>query len=159
MTASATVDEIFITHAAGKPMVSVESVSAIAEQGLEGDRYFLGNGFYSDKEGWGANVTLIESEAINAVNVGHSTDFTAAMLRRNLVTSGIRLNSLIGRDFHCGGAILHGTKPFPPCMHLAYLLGRSDVLKYFAYCSGIGARVVFGGQICAGDHIELIDKR
>ena len=159
MAEQASIKEIYITDAAAKPMVAVDSVLALADQGLEGDRYCLGNGFYSDKEGWGANVTLIQSEAIDGVNVGHSTDFTGAMLRRNLVTSGIKLNLLIGRDFRCGEAILHGTKPFPPCTHLAYLLGRSDVLKYFAYCSGIGANVVSGGRIDVGDQIELLEEK
>ena len=158
MAEQASIAEIYITNAAAKPMVAVDSVLAIAGHGLEGDRYCLGNGFYSDKEGWGANVTLIQSEAIEAVNVGYSTDFTGAMLRRNLVTSGVKLDSLIGRDFRCGEAILRGTTPFPPCTHLAYLLGRSDVLKYFAYCSGIGAEVVSGGKINLRDHIELIGE-
>jgi MOSC domain-containing protein YiiM len=157
MTEHARIDAIYVTHAAGDPMVCVDSVKAVAESGLDGDRYASGKGFYSNKEGWGANVTLIQAEAIAAVNKGHSTDFTGAMLRRNIVTANIKLDTLIGRSFRCGTAVFHGTKPFPPCAHLAYVLGRHEVLKYFAYCGGIGATVVTGGQIRVGDRIELIE--
>lgn len=153
----ARVDAIYVTHKAGEPMIAVDSVRTIADTGLDGDRYATGKGFYSDKEGWGANVTLIQAEAIAAVNAGYSTDFTGAMLRRNIVTSNVRLDTLIGRDFRCGGTQLRGTKPFPPCAHLAYLLGRREVLKYFAYCGGIGATVITAGQIHVGDPIELTD--
>ena len=138
-------------------MVGVDSVRTVAGKGIDGDRYATGKGFYSNKEGWGANVTLIQAEAIAAVNKGHSTDFTGAMLRRNLVTSNVKLDTLIGRNFRCGTTVLRGAKPFPPCAHLAYLLGRHGVLKYFAYCGGSGATVVAGGQIRVGDRIELIE--
>lgn len=150
------VDAIFIAPVGGEPMVSVDCVDAIAGRGLAGDRYCLGTGFYSEKEGWGANVTLIQSEAIAAVNAGHATGFTGEMLRRNIVTSSIKLDTLIGRDFRLGSVVLRGTKPFPPCAHLAYLLGRREVLKYFAYCGGIGASVVTDGNIAVNDCIELL---
>jgi MOSC domain-containing protein YiiM len=138
-------------------MTAVESVQAVAERGLVGDRYFLGTGTYSNMAHWGANVTLIQSEAIQAVNLGHETDYTGAMLRRNIVTADIKLDSLIGREFRIASAILRGTKHFPPCQHLASLLGRREVLQYFAYCGGIGAEVVEGGVISLYDQIVILD--
>ena len=138
-------------------MVHVDEARAIAGRGLEGDRYHSKTGFYSNREGWGAEVTLIQSEAIDAVNVGYSTDFDASILRRNLLTSNVKLDLLIGRNFRCGTAILRGTKPFPPCARLAYLTGRREVLKYFAYCGGIGATVIRTGTISVGADLEVID--
>ncbi len=148
--------ELHITDAKNKPMVTVETVSAVAGRGLMGDRYYYGTGYYSNIAGWGAQVTLIQHEAIQAINTGYETDFTGAMMRRNIVTHNIKLDSLIGRSFRCGQAILRGTKAFPPCAHLAYLLGRKEVLKYFAYCGGIGAEVVADGVIAVGDTIAVI---
>ena len=78
------------------------------------------------------------------------------MMRRNIVTQNIKLDTLIGHEFRCGEAILRGTKPFPPCAHLAYLLGRKEVLKYFAYCGGIGADVVVDGSISVGDTLSIV---
>jgi MOSC domain-containing protein YiiM len=148
---------LYITDAKDKPMTAVESVEAVAERGLVGDRYFLGTGTYSNMAFWGANVTLIQSEAIQAVNVGHQTDFTGGMLRRNIVTANIKLDTLVGREFQIGAATFRGTKHFPPCLHLAKLLGRREVLKYFAYCGGIGAVVVSNGIIAIHDRIAILD--
>jgi MOSC domain-containing protein YiiM len=155
MTSDPIVLELHIVDAKDKPMESVESVSAVANRGLFGDRYFNGSGHYSNIVGWGAQVTLIQHEAILAINTGYGTDFTGAMMRRNIVTQNIKLDTLIGKTFRCGQAILRGTKPFPPCAHLAYLLGRKEVLKYFAYCGGIGADVVVGGEISIGDTLAF----
>jgi MOSC domain-containing protein YiiM len=156
-TIPGTVVGLFITAAKEKPMRVVETVQAVKGRGLVGDRYFLGTGTYSNMAFWGANVTLIQSEAIRAVNIGHQTDFTGEMLRRNIVTANIKLDSLIGCDFRIGSAILRGTKHFPPCAHLAKLLDRREVLKYFAYCGGIGAEVVSDGAISLHDHIMILD--
>ena len=149
---------LYVTHGAGEPMCAVTSVCAIAERGLKGDRYCEGKGTYSayTDRGWGANVTLIQSEAIEAINQGHQTEFTGEMLRRNIVTSNIKLESLVGHHFRCGSATLKATKQFPPCAHLALLLDCREVLKYFAYCGGIGATVVAGGEFKVGDRIEVL---
>jgi MOSC domain-containing protein YiiM len=152
-----TIEGLYIAHAAGAPAVAVSAVQAIPQKGLAGDRYLLGTGYYSNHPGWGANVTLIQSEAIAAINAGHGTNLTADLLRRNIVTSGIHLESLIGRQFRCDEAILRGTKVFPPCLHLANLVGNRDILKYLAHCGGIGADVVTGGTIEVASNIELIE--
>lgn len=150
------VTSLHIAPTGGAAMQSHEQVRAIANRGLEGDRYSLNTGYYSNKDGWGAQVTLIQSEAIEAVNRGYHIDFTGAMLRRNIVTQGIKLEDLIGRNFACGEAILFGVKPYPPCAHLAYLLGRPEVLKYFAYCGGIGASVIQAGLVKLGDELRVL---
>jgi MOSC domain-containing protein YiiM len=156
MDSSPTIAGIFIAETQAAQMSAVEEVQAIAGCGLVGDRYFLGTGKFSTKDGWGANVTLIQSEAIDSVNAGHQENFTGLLMRRNLVTAGIDLNSLLGQTFRCGGAILRGTKPYPPCTHLARLLGDQKVLQYFAYCAGIGAEVIADGLIRLNDRIEMI---
>jgi MOSC domain-containing protein YiiM len=150
------VQGLYVTHIAGAPMFAAEVVEAVKARGLVGDRYFLGTGYYSSKQGWGANVTLIESEAIAAINAGHNASFTSAIMRRNIVTTDIKIESLIGCEFRCGNAVLHGTKPFPPCAHLAYLIGDPAILRYLAHCGGIGAEVVAGGTIKLNDRISPI---
>jgi MOSC domain-containing protein YiiM len=150
------VTEILVAGVAGPRLQSVHSIDAVAKRGLEGDRYYLGVGYFSKKNGWGANVTLIESEAIAAINAGHGTAFSGASLRRNIVTAGIKLDTLIGREFQCGESILRGTKEFPPCAHLAYLLGNSAILRYLAYCGGIGAEVLHSGVIAVHDSVRRI---
>ena len=48
-------------------MVSLDSICAVAGQGLEGDRYFLGEGFYSWFGGPLREVSLIEAEVLERV--------------------------------------------------------------------------------------------
>jgi MOSC domain-containing protein YiiM len=77
-------------------------------------------------------------------------------LRRNLVTRGIDLNSLIGRRFRIGDqVVLRGRKPWPPCAHIVKLSGRTEIFKYLSKQSGIGADVLAGGMIQVGDPIAL----
>jgi MOSC domain-containing protein YiiM len=152
------ITEILVVGVAGAALQPVDSIEAVANRGLVGDRYYLGVGKFSKEIGWGANVTLIESEAIAAINAGHGTAFSGASLRRNIVTAGVKLDTLIGREFQCGGAILRGTKAYPPCAHLAYLLGNSAILRYLAYCGGIGAEVIQSGGIAVNDEIRRIEN-
>ena len=52
-----------------------------------------------------------------------------------------------------GTAVLRGLRVFPPCVHLANLLGDRAILKYLAYCGGIGAEVVDPGTISVNDEV------
>lgn len=77
------------------------------------------------------------------------------MLRRNIVTRGLDVEKLIGREFRLGTALLRGLKRYPPCRHLAELCGAPELIKYLAYCGGIGAAVVESGVIAVGDEVCL----
>jgi MOSC domain-containing protein YiiM len=80
-------------------------------------------------------------------------------LRRNLITQGIDLNSLIGRRFRIGETvILHGRGLWPPCGHIVKLTGKREIFKYLAKQCGIGADVVVGGTIKVGDAIVLMES-
>ncbi len=64
-----TVLEIFITGAAGEPMIDRSEAEAVPGSGLAGDRYALGAGFYSDKPttAGARELTLIDERAIAQV--------------------------------------------------------------------------------------------
>jgi MOSC domain-containing protein YiiM len=149
------ITNLYITTAKSQPMLDVPRVEAVTGRGLVGDRYYLGTGYYSGKPGWGANVSLLAAEAIDAINAGHDQHFTGAMLRRNIVTRGIDVETLIGREFQLGTAILRGLKRYPPCRHLAELCGAPELIRYLAYCGGIGAEVVESGVLALGDEVLI----
>src|SRR5206468_2302290 len=86
---------------------------AIAGRGLEGDRYFLETGFYSDGRD-GRQLTLIEAEALEALRREHGVELTPLESRRNLVTRGIRLNPLVGKRFRVGAIECVGIGRSPP---------------------------------------------
>jgi steroid delta-isomerase-like uncharacterized protein len=86
-------------------MQTVRTASAIPAQGLEGDRYFTKQGTFSNTAGAVRDVTLIESESVESLNSKLGLRFSPADMRRNLVTRGVALNHLVGRDFRVGDAI------------------------------------------------------
>ena len=92
------VESIFIAKAAKAPMESVTVVKAIPGRGLEGDRYFLKQGtfFKPDPD---FELTLIESEALEAMKNEYQIELLPGESRRNLVTRGVPLNHLVGKEF------------------------------------------------------------
>src|SRR5215472_12402362 len=103
------VTAIFIGPAAREPMTSVAEVRAVAGRGLEGDRYFDGTGTFSDGS-VSKHLTLIESEAVAAAERDYKVDLPGEQSRRNLLTSGIALNHLVGREFRIGDVRLRGIR-------------------------------------------------
>lgn len=138
------VEAIYLAGERGAPRTAVERVRAIADHGLEGDRYF-GRG------GRERQVTLIEAEAIDAVRL--RADFAPGDARRNLVTRGVRLNELVGRTFRVGGAVLLGIERCDPCSRLARLTYR-EVTRDLRDRGGLRAQVLAGGDIRVGDAVE-----
>lgn len=121
---------------------------------VEGDRYFFKNGTFSEAlEAKGDfEVTLIELEKIEAFNMVSNLDYSPGEFRRNLVTSGINLNELVGKDFTIGNVTLHGVRLCEPCAHLAGLLGES-VMKHMLHKAGLRAVIIESGNISVGSKI------
>jgi len=145
---------VFLTAEGGGTPVETPSVNAVAGRGLEGDRYFAGAGTFI-KDGAiepRQEVTLIESEAIEAAGRDYEIRLGLGDSRRNVVTSGVPLNHLIGREFVVGGARLRGLKLCEPC---AYLESKTmdGVRKAFAHRGGLRAQILESGTIEKGDAI------
>lgn len=152
------IDSIYIAPAAKAPMQQVSSVRAVIGKGLEGDRYSVAVGTFSDQPGPSREVTLIEIEAIEALNRDQrdqQSALTPADARRNIVTRGVRLNDLVDREFGVGGAILKGIRLCEPCSHLESLTGKA-VLATLVHRGGLRAQVIQAGVIQAGDSIEVL---
>src|SRR3712207_3199187 len=104
-----TVREIFVAPVGAEPMERRDEGVAVEGKGLDGDRYAVGLGTFSQRPGNGRHVTLIELEAINAVN-DEGTQLETAETRRNVVTEGVPLNHLVGLEFAIGDVVLRGTR-------------------------------------------------
>jgi len=120
--------------------------------GIDGDRYATGLGYYSPKPDI-REITLIESEVLEALRRDHQIELAADEHRRNLTVSGVPLNHLVGRTFSVGNVVLEGGRLNTPCKYLDSLLGKSvcDLLKHR---SGLNCRIVEGGLIRPGDVIR-----
>src|SRR4051794_17531754 len=96
------VESIFIAAEAEGATRPVDTVHAVAGQGLEGDRYFAGGGTFFEQRKPGQDVTLIEAEAIEGLAREKGIELGPGEARRNVVTRGIGLNQLVGRRFTVG---------------------------------------------------------
>jgi MOSC domain-containing protein YiiM len=137
-------------------MQALESAVATSGTGLEGDRYALGIGTYSDRGDTGRAITLIAREDVDAVNAAGEVTITPGETRRNLVTEGIALEELIGRSFRIGEVVLHACRAAPPCKYLEGLT-QPGVLRALQHRAGIRADVVRGGVLRVGDEIVEIE--
>src|SRR5947209_12267998 len=87
---------IHIAPKAEDPMKSLKAVRAIPGKGLEGDRYFRASGTYSVRPRPGREITLIESEAIEAMARDIELAVAPVQARLKLVTLLATLNHLAG---------------------------------------------------------------
>ncbi len=153
-----TVEGIFTTPGAGRPMVSLADATAIAGRGLLGDRYHDGVGYYSERpsEGGGREVTLIEAEELERLRAERGIELAPIESRRNVLTRGIRLLDLIGRRFRIGEVVCEGVKICEPCAYLEELTGK-PVNEPLVHRAGLRANVLVGGTLRVGDAVEAVD--
>jgi MOSC domain-containing protein YiiM len=134
---------IFIAPLKGAPTRGVELVDALAGRGLEGDRYV-------ERPGTDGQVTLIESEHIEAFAQATGFAMRPDMPRRNIVTRGDRLNGLVGKRFRVGKAVFEAFELCEPC-RIFQRNTHPEALRFFAGKGGLRARIVSGGVVRVGD--------
>jgi MOSC domain-containing protein YiiM len=139
---------IFVASKRGAPMSAAQSVEALIDGGLTGDRYSEAKNRRSPDY----QVTFIELENIEAFTQATGLPLAPEMPRRNIVTRGIRLNGLCGKRFTVGRARFEGLALCEPCDLFAKRTFR-EVSKFFVGKGGLRARVVAGGMIRVGDAI------
>jgi MOSC domain-containing protein YiiM len=123
-----------------EPVDSVE----VTGEGVSGDRYY-GRG----------DITLVEAEALEAFLDDTGIELSHAEIRRQVLTSGIRLNDLLGKRFRVGGVEAVGAEWCEPCAHIEGLTYRG-VLKGMVHRAGLRADVVQPGRIAVGDSVEQV---
>src|SRR5260370_41414809 len=135
-------------------MQSVNEVRAVPGRGLEGDRYHDHRGTFSkpkpDRE-----LTLIEAEAIEALRREFEVDFELSASRRNVVTRGVPLNHLVGREFWIGDVKARGLRLCEPCSHLQKL-SHEKVLPGLVHRGGLRAQILSEGMIRVGETVKEV---
>ena len=92
------------------PLVECAKIHCVAGHGIEGDRFF------DYKEDYKGQITFFASEVFEdlcrklGVN-GKSPGVT----RRNVITAGVDLNSLVGKEFEIQGVRFEGMAECSPC--------------------------------------------
>ncbi len=148
-----TVSQILIAESPTVPMSKRSQVRAVPGKGIEGDRYFTGTGTFSPHpQRHDFEITLIEGESIAAFARASGLPFTAAHARRNLVTEGVDLNALAGKEFRIGEVRLRGVRLCEPCLYLAQTT-FPEALKGLVHRGGLRAQIISEGWIRVGDEV------
>jgi MOSC domain-containing protein YiiM len=124
----------------------VERVRAVAGRGLEGNRHFY------DAAPPGRALTLIAAEALAEGATESGVPPGAAESRRNVLTSGIDLNALVGVRFRVGEVECIGVELCEPCTSLEGLT-RPGVIKGYVHRAGLNADILTDGEISVGDPV------
>ena len=149
--------EIWRTPTAAAPMQRARSARLLVGRGLEGDRYALGGGTWAQYPNLEKQLTLVDTADVDAVAAEVGVPLTPGDTRRNLVTTGIDLPSLVGRWFAVGDALLFGAKRCPPCTHLERLTG-ARLVKAMVHRGGVNAAVFVGAEIAEGAVVRPVSE-
>jgi MOSC domain len=148
------IELIAVAAEAEGPMKAVSVAEAIEGRGLLGDRYERKAGTFSNPNGGGYDLTLVEAEALEELSA-KGVELSPIEARRNLVVRGIALDDLIGRRFRVGEVECFGQRRCEPCSHLERLT-RPGVLRGLVHRGGLRADVLSDGEIRTGDSVEAL---
>jgi MOSC domain-containing protein YiiM len=122
-------------------MIELESIECIAGKGIVGDRFF---GFKEDYKG---QVTFFSQEVYERLcEQFQISDVPPSIFRRNIITQGVDLNTLIGQEFEIQGIRFLGTQESAPCywMNQAFAEGAEEAMKGHG---GLRAKILTGGTL------------
>jgi len=143
--------EIGIAENTGSKMLNVSSIEALAGKGLLNDRKFMNDN--NNK----SQLTFIEIENINYVNKILVSKIPAINFRRNIITQGVNLNDLNGKEFFVGPVKVKAHDLCRPCKYLQQLLNQKDLMKELLFKGGLRCEILINGKISIGDIIKIHD--
>ena len=155
---------IYTAFNKGAPMEPHQSIDVMRGHGLANDRYALQRG------SWKARgevrhkpkhqVTLIAIEDIVAANQDRPFElqFSPNETRRNLVTEGIELRTLIGKEIVIGHSVrLRAIEEAAPCERPSTLCGKLGFAEAIKF-GGLNCEILEGGPIALSDEISCTEK-
>ena len=138
---------IGISKIHGGSITSVKSVDVLKGKGLVGEKHFKEN---NEKR---AQITLIEIENINHYNKITGTKIPAINFLRNIVTEGIQLNVLVGKEFFIGAVKVKAHDLCRPCKYLQESLHQKNTVQELLLTGGLRCEILSSGKICVDDQI------
>lgn len=144
------VREILVARSGGLPMEQRNEVY-ICVDGIVGDRYSAGTGFWSSfHDQSGSAITMISAEVLKDIGI------EASQARRNVIVDGIALDDLIGERFRVGELMCFGVRPCEPCSYLerSVRVGLRHDLRGIR--GGLRVDVLVEGFLGIGDEISVV---
>ncbi len=153
----ATVEHIYITAKKRGPISEVDSASLEAGKGIVGDRYHsLAQQHMDQNSAVPSNhISFVAKEELDQFLRDNSSDLNYGDFRRSIVTAGIDLNALVGKQFKVGDAICFGAELCEPCSFLAGSV-HCAMLPGLINRGGLRATVISSGTITKGSKFSEI---
>ncbi len=149
---------IYTKSKGGEPMTRHASIRCEAGFGLEGDLYSERGKAKGGTVAPKAQVTMTASEALIACHEEFGLHLRPSECRRNLITSGVRLNQLVGKTFRVGeSVVLKGIEQCRPCAMLEQMTGLPGLVKAMNHRGGLRCEVIESGEIVEGDLVSIGD--
>jgi MOSC domain-containing protein YiiM len=123
------------------PMVEVEEMRCLAGRGIEGDR------FLDYKPDYKGQITFFPAETYDELCVRFDVwDKSPSAFRRNVITRGVDLLTLIGREFTIQGVRFLGAAECSPCYWQdgAFAPGTEEALQRRG---GLRAKILTDGVL------------
>lgn len=141
---------IYTASKPGEALQAIDSVQLRAGKGVVGDRNF-------NKSRWpGQNLTFIEREKIEAFNQRYSMQFHESDLRRTVITEGVDLNALEGKEFSVGNIRFYGVELCEPCKGIGERLANEamtgpEIVRAWVHKAGLRTNVLDDGVLRVGE--------
>lgn len=149
-----TLHAIIIGEEAEEPLHYVESVRAVRGKGLEGDRYYYGQGTFNKPQlsQDAREISILPYGSLLECNSRLGSDLDFLDLRRNLIIKDFDASLLKDKIFTIGTAKFRIVRTCPPCRYLSRVLDK-DIMSGLKYIGGYRAAIVQSGMISVGDEL------
>ena len=128
----------------------ISEIEVLSGKGILGDRHF------HDYNNYKGQITLIEKENIDYYNNKYKNKIPYIDFRRNIVTEGIELNSLVKKEIEIGTIKILPYELCRPCVHLEQMVSGKDIIKEFLRRGGLRCEVLVSGKAKIGDKIKIL---
>ena len=123
------------------PMIEVPQIECVAGSCIRGDRYF------DHKPDYKGQITLFAFETHEWLAEHLDVHGKAlSVYRRNVITRGVDLNSLVGQEFEVQGVRFLGTEEAKPCLWMDHAVGEGAE-KALRGRGGLRARILSDGVL------------
>ena len=151
------VEGIFIATKKRQKVKPLEFANLEAGKGILGDRYHrMSTNMVPEGKSTPSNhITFVAKEELKAFIARHKSNLDYGDFRRNIITSQVNLNALVGKEFLVGSARCRGVELCEPCQVLSKTVS-DKVLPELIHRAGLRAIILDDGALKIGDKIEAI---
>ena len=124
------------------PTLTHQSIKLVPNQGIKDDRFEFAK----------YPITFLSLEVATEVCKELELPLQLELFRRNIVISGVHLNSLIKKQFIIDGIVFEGLAHCAPCTWMNHVL-KKGAFSLMSGRGGLRAKVIDGGELFLGDAI------